>query len=592
MNEVEFARPWLLAGLILGPLAFVGWAVAVRRAAGKMRAITRNPQGGPPYLAAALFASASMLAIIAAALPQWGTTQSRVPRNGADLVIVLDISRSMDVRDVQPSRLAAAKAAVAQTLARLGGDRVGLVVFAGSSRLRFPLTTDLDAATQVISSLESGTIIVEGGSNAALGLDLAIAAFDEGSATGRAVLLLTDGDDLGGDPAASAERFRRSGIDLLVAGVGTATGGPVPVIDPKTFRPADKLDASGQPIVSRLNETFLRALAAASGGRYLGSDLSIVPGAVAGRLQALKSAQVDERATTIPIERFQWFAGGALALLVLGSAAEWLSRRGRRVGLAAAGLTALLLIGGCATGAYSANEAGREALRRGETALAIEKFIEAQAGKPDSAQVSLNLAAAYHAAERYDEATLAARRVTGSPASEDRAKAFASIGHHAFASGLLDEALEAFHRSLLEDSTDETTRHDYEVVRRLLKPEEAPSAPEGPPPGASPTPGDPDGDGQGEGGAGPPPSGGPAPAAPTGRPAAGGTPKPGPGTSRDAASIDRQLRDIDGQVARLVAEGGETPTAAQALEILRLLAERSRIAAQRDGTTSSNPRDY
>ena len=375
MNEVEFARPWLLAGLILGPLAFVGWAVAVRRAAGKMRAITRNPQGGPPYLAAALFASASMLAIIAAALPQWGTTQSRVPRNGADLVIVLDISRSMDVRDVQPSRLAAAKAAVAQTLARLGGDRVGLVVFAGSSRLRFPLTTDLDAATQVISSLESGTIIVEGGSNAALGLDLAIAAFDEGSATGRAVLLLTDGDDLGGDPAASAERFRRSGIDLLVAGVGTATGGPVPVIDPKTFRPADKLDASGQPIVSRLNETFLRALAAASGGRYLGSDLSIVPGAVAGRLQALKSAQVDERATTIPIERFQWFAGGALALLVLGSAAEWLSRRGRRVGLAAAGLTALLLIGGCATGAYSANEAGREALRRGDTALAIEKFI-------------------------------------------------------------------------------------------------------------------------------------------------------------------------------------------------------------------------
>ena len=590
MSEIDFARPWLLVALVLVPVAFAGWVAGVRRAARKMQAFSRTRQHGPPYLAAALFAGAAMLAIIAAALPQWGTTQSRVPRNGADLVIVLDISRSMDARDVQPNRLEAAKTALAQTLGRLGGDRVGLVVFAGTSRLRFPLTTDLAAATQVIASLESGTIIVEGGSSAALGLDLAIAAFDEGRAGGRAVLLLTDGDDLGGDPAATVERVRQSGIDLLVAGVGTAEGGRVPVIDPKTFRPADKLDASGQPIVTKLNETFLRAIATASGGRYLGSELATVPGAVAGRLQALKSAQVDERATTIPVERFQWFAGGALALLVLGSVAEWLSRRDRRPWLALAGLLATFLLGGCATDAYSANEAGRDALRSGDTALAIEKFIEAQAAKPDDAQISLNLAAAYHAAERYDEATLAARRVSGSPASEDRAKAFASIGHHAFATGQFEESLDAFHRSLLEDPTDETTRHDYEVVRRLLNPEDE-NPPAENPPGASPTPGEAADGGPGTGALPPTPNstptaGGRVPPPSTGPPGAG------PGASRDAASIDKQLRDLDAQVARLVAEGGERPTAAQALAILRLLAERSRIAAQRDGSTSNNPRDY
>lgn len=589
MSGVEFARPWLLLGLLLVPVAVTAWAIGARRAAGKLRAISRAPAGGGPYLATALFAAAAMLAIVAAALPQWGTIQSHVPRNGADLVIVLDVSRSMDARDVSPSRLDAAKATLAQTLARLGGDRVGLVVFAGTSRIRFPLTTDLAAATQVISSLETGAIIVEGGTNATLGLDLAMAAFDADQPGGRAVLLLTDGDDLGSDPAGSAERFRQSGVALLVAGVGTPEGGRVPVIDPKTFRPADKLDSSGQPIVSKLNETFLRALAAAAGGRYLGSDLAVVPGAVAGRLQSLKSAQVDERSTTIPIERFQWFAGGSLALLVLGSLAEWLSRRGRQFGLVVAVLTAALALTGCATDAYSANEAGRAALRGGDTGLAIAKFTEAQAARPEDAQISLNLAAAYHAAGRYDEATLAARRVTGSPAPEDRARAFASIGHHAFATGQLGESLDAFHRSLLEDPTDDTVRRDYEVVRRLINPDEA-TLPPGGPPGAAPTPGDAVSSGQGDG-TQPQPPGGTAPPGATGSPAAG-TPQPAPATSRDGAAIDKQLRDIDARVARLVEEGGETPTAAQAIEILRLLAERARIAAQRDGGTSNNPRDY
>ena len=589
MSEVEFARPWLLAGLLLVPLAFIGWTLGVRRASRKMHTISRDRPGRPPYFAAALFAAAAILALVAAALPQWGTTQSHLPRNGADLVIVLDISRSMDARDVQPSRLEAAKAALALTLTRLGGDRVGLVVFAGTSRLRFPLTTDLAAATQVLSSLETGSIFVDGGTNATLGLDLAVSAFEEGRIGGRAVLLVTDGDDLGGDPAASAERFRQTGIDLLVVGVGTAEGGRVPVIDPKTFRPGDKLDANGQPIVSKLNETFLRSLAAASGGRYLGSELSTVPGAVAGRVQTLKSAQVDERSTTIPVERFQWFAGGALALLVLGSVVEWLERRGRQLGLGLTGVMALLLLAGCATDAYSANEAGREALNRGDTGRAIEKFIEAQAAKPDDAQISLNLAAAYHAAERYDEATLAVRRVTASPASDDRAKAFASIGHHAFATGQLEVSLDAFHRSLLEDPTNETTRHDYEVVRRLIKPDEE-KQPADNAPDASATPGAASDGGQGSGTPAQTPAATPPPTQ-SGPPGAS-TQQSGPGTSRDSASVDKQLRDIDAQVARLVKEGGETPTAAQALEILRLLAERARIAAQRDGETSNNPRDY
>ena len=595
MSGIEFGRPLVLAALPLAPLAFVLWAWGMERARTRARLVSRRPMPRPPYVAAVLLGVAAALAVVAAALPQWGTKQSYVPRQGADLVVILDVSRSMDAGDVAPSRLVAAKSALVQTLARLGGDRVGLVIFAGTARLRFPLTTDLSAASQIISSLETGAVIVDGGTNASLGIDLAIDAFGEGDAGGRAVLLITDGDDLGGDPASAANRLKEAGIDLLVAGVGTPSGGAVPVLDTRTGKFVDKLDASGQPIVTKLNEPFLRAIAVASGGRYIGSDPEAIAGAVAGRLQALKSTRIDSRATDIPIERFQWFAGAALAAVVLGSVAEWLGRRsGRAVSFAVAVLP-LLLIGGCAAAAHTANEEGRRALRDGDTGLAIEKFTEAQAAKPDDPRLSLNLAAAYHAAARYDEASLAARRVTGSPASADRARAFASIGHHEFASGRLPEALDAFHRSLLEDPVDDTTRHDYEVVLRLLNKDnqsqsvDAPEPGQGTPPPGAGNPGEPS---PGPGGPGnPSATGTPVPAPRT--PSADASPSGGqPGDRATPQEIDRQLRQIDAQVARLVQQAGESPTAAQAVEILRLLAARSRLAGLRDDNASGNPRDY
>lgn len=590
MSDIHFARPWVLAAVPLVPIVFMLWAWGMERGRARARLVARSATPRPPYVAGLLFAVAAALAITAAALPQWGTEQSYVPRTGADLIVILDVSRSMDATDVAPSRLEASKTALAQTLARLGGDRVGLVVFAGTPRLRFPLTTDLAAATQVISSLETGAIIVEGGTNASLGIDVAIAAFADEHSGGRAVLLITDGDDLGGDPASAAQRLKDAGIDLLVAGIGTTGGGTVPVIEPRTGKFVAKLDSSGQPIITKLNEPFLRAVAVAAGGRYIGTDPALIPGAVAGRLQALKSTQIDRRATTIPIERYQWFAGAALAALVLGSVAEWLGRRSGRLLLFGAALIPILLLAGCASAAHTANEEGRKALRSGDTALAIEKFTEAQAARPDDPNVSLNLAAAYHAAGRYDEAALAARRVTGSPASDDRARAFASIGHHEFAAGRLPDALAAFHRSLLEDPMDDTTRHDYEVVLRLLKPDDTSESVDAPEPGQDPPP---PGGSRGDQSPVPgPPSatGTPAPAA--GTPSAGGSPGAGQPGGQTPQDIDRQIRQLDAQVARLVEQAGDTPTAAQAVEILRLLAERSRIAGLRDDGASANPKDY
>jgi Ca-activated chloride channel family protein len=587
MSDISFAREWMLLLLPVVPGALAAWWVGVRRAAARARTISRSRSAPPPYAAAVLFALAAAVAIVAAAQPRWGTRESKVERNGADLVIVLDISRSMAARDVAPDRLSAAKTSIDSTLSRLGGDRVGLVVFAGEARIRFPLTTDFTAARQVVDTLETGVVFVEGGTNAGLGLAEAVTLLSDDQHNGKVILLLTDGDDLSGDFATSAQLVAQSGASLLVAGVGTPDGATIPVVDPRNGIESPKLGADQAPIVTKLNETFLKTLSAAAGGRYLGSDLTVVPGAVDGRLRALQRAQIDSRPTILPVERYQYFVIAALALLVLASLAERLLRFPWRAGAAFAVLA--LLLGACATNEYEANEAGREALQAGDPATAIEKFLEVQVLRPADPDVALNLAAAYAAAGRNEEAIVSARRALDSNRPDIRARAYSSIGHHQFAAGRLAESLDAFRRALLEDGEDDKARHDYEVVLRLLFPdpetEETPAPGETPSPTGTPEPGSQPS--QQPGGAGTPQPGDPSPGSgtpqPGGTPQAGGTPTPGSTAgAQSKAELDRQIRDIDQRVNRLLQEAGETPSPAQALEILRLLAERSRLAGLRD----------
>ena len=146
MSELDFGRPLALIALVVVPAALGWWWVGLAKGTKQARFISRANPSRPAYFSAALLAIAAAAAIVAAAQPRWGTERTEVPRVGAELVVVLDVSRSMDARDVTPSRLEAAKAAVLATLARLGGDRVGVAIFAGTGRLRFPLTGDLEAA--------------------------------------------------------------------------------------------------------------------------------------------------------------------------------------------------------------------------------------------------------------------------------------------------------------------------------------------------------------------------------------------------------------------------------------------------------------
>ncbi|MCC7363369.1 MAG: VWA domain-containing protein [Dehalococcoidia bacterium] len=609
MSGVSFAHPWALGVLALVPVILGAWWWGLARGRRQLRQFARQTAPGTGYVTALLVSLAVALAIVAASQPRWGTRESAIPREGSELVVVLDVSRSMGATDVEPSRLAAAKTAITTTLERLGGDRVGLVIFAGNARVRFPLTTDFLAATQVISALETGSVIVEGGSSASQGLDLALSVFDPDAGAGKLILLISDGDDLGEDPGGAAQRVRDAGVDLLVAGAGSGEGTTVPVLDGRTGTIGPKVGVDGQPIVSRLNETFLRALATGAGGRYLGSDLGVVPGAVDGRLSALDRARFAEETAELPIERFQPFAIAALALLLLGTLLERMPLPSRRRAVMLAGATlAMLLLSGCATRGHDLNEQARDAYDRGDYERAIELFTEAQAEEPDNFRVTLNLATALHAAGRFDEAALAARRALVSPSTDVRNRAQALLGHHRFALGDLEGSLDAFKAALLEDPQDEASRHDYEVVLRLLRPAD-PAEDPGQGDDVTPTPSATQegegGEGEGEQSPEPGASGTPEPGSQPGPPGQGPT-QPGatpgqqapgqqggePGRPDSVFEVDQLLDQIDDEIAVLT-EGAEEPTAAEALRILQLLAERERISAIRDALAGGgDPNDY
>jgi len=589
-----FAAPaWLsLASVGIIAAALLGWSARQRAAAAKRFGQEGNSAAG--WAGAAVLALAVAGLALAAARPQWGVAEATLPRRGVDVVYVVDVSRSMGAEDVSPSRMAAATEAIAASFLELRDVRVGLVVFAGTARVRFPLTTDLRAAAAIVRMLEPGQVLVGPGTSVAAGIEEALSLFPPESESGRLVVIVTDGDDLGPAPAEALARLRAAGAELLVAGVGTPEGGTVPVFDRQRGEWVPLREADGTPVITRLDEAFLASVAALGGGGYIGADLSLLPGAVRGRVASLEAAVVETRTVRIPIERFHLFAWGVLGLLAAAWTVEGLRSRWRRVALALTAVATLIVVAGCASEAHRLNEAGRDAFAAGDFELAAQRFREALEADPANDQLALNLAAALHAAGRFEEAALAARRAAGSPDEGIRAEAHRFLGHHAFARGQLVQALAELRQSLVERPTD-AARHDYEVVYALLRgQQEPPPAPTPPPAGATP--------GAGASPTPQPGTSGPTPGTGGGSPQPDGqaTPQPGGGATESGSerpSSEAQLADriaaIDREVAAIIDAAGGELSPEDVERILELLAERERLSALRGAFSgATDPNDY
>ena len=253
------------------------------------------------------------LLVVALARPQWGFHWEEVRRQGLDLIVVLDTSRSMMASDIKPSRLQQAKWGIRDLLRNLRGDRVGLVPFAGSSLLQCPLTIDYAAFTMTLDDIYCG-IIPRGGTAIEQALRTAIQAFPASGTADRVVLLITDGEDHEGDPLALLPELKEKGIRVYTIGIGTLAGEMVPAGDGQGgyFK-----DRQGQIVKTALREDVLQKLALGTGGTYVRS----APGDTGlarvfnESINNLKRSEQETRTAKIYEERMVWPILAALLLL-------------------------------------------------------------------------------------------------------------------------------------------------------------------------------------------------------------------------------------------------------------------------------------
>jgi Ca-activated chloride channel family protein len=333
-------RLWLLAAVAalaaLGALSLLRRRRALRQALGPLAPRTA-PEANLTRPAARLSLSLGGLALLAVALaqPQCGTRTELSRRYGADVVVVLDVSRSMEARDVRPSRLERARLEVGALLDRLKGDRVGVVVFAGEAFVQCPLTTDYDAARLFLRAVGPDAVPQQGTAvaNALLGAKELLEAAERG-ARGKVVLLVSDGEDHDGRVLDAASALAAAGIRVHALAVGTAEGAPIPILDARGEVAGWRKDRRGNPVSTRLDEATLRLVADRGGGRlfHLGEAGRGIE-AVAAALEELERSELGERITVSYEDRYAAAAFPGFLLLLAGL----LLREGRGVSLSPAG---------------------------------------------------------------------------------------------------------------------------------------------------------------------------------------------------------------------------------------------------------------
>jgi len=321
---MNFGAPNWLWALAFLPLLVLLYVRAERRSAIKLREFV-SPRLLPQLagnvnrvrrairFAFVLFALA--LATIALAKPRWGYTYEDVKRRGLDLLFAVDTSRSMLSNDVAPNRLERVKLAAQDLITELQGDRAGLIAFAGRAFLQAPLTIDYDAAVESINDLDTKTI-PEGGTNISEAIALATQTFGKSAMGNRALIIFTDGEELSGDAVSEAKKAADAGVKIFTIGVGTAQGSLIPVEG--NGEPGFVKDAKGQVVKSKLDENRLREIAQATGGIYLHleSGPQTMRQLYAAGLSKLKTAEIDARLSSRPIERYEWPLAGAIVALI------------------------------------------------------------------------------------------------------------------------------------------------------------------------------------------------------------------------------------------------------------------------------------
>jgi Ca-activated chloride channel family protein len=473
---MSFAHPGLLLFLVL-LLPAGGWLA--RRAERRHRAALRRfgdpailgrssaiPSDRRSMMAWTLRLGALGFGLLALARPQWGERAGELARTGRDVLVLLDLSRSMSVSDAGGSRLEVARRAAWKTVSASPQDRVGLVVFGGSAFLQLPLTTD-QAALRLFLDAASPDDLGDPATDVSAALFAAARVFEhEGERGRRAVLLLSDGESGEGDLDGALAELHRAEIPVFAIGVGTAAGAPVPADSteaPERFH----RDHIGRIVVSRLEEADLRRAAEATGGMFARFDRKEQLERVTKALSQLQTRTLSARKSTERADRFQWPLAVAVMLLGLSGAAVTFGASRLQGDSVALVLLALLACTGDA--------------RRGERLYQEGRYPEADSAfgralaSDSTPRVAYNAGNTLYRLERYEDA---ARRYRQAGMKDDRLKqrSLYNLGNALVRAAEesperdepLHRAIEAYEEALRLDPGDADAKWNLELALKRL----------------------------------------------------------------------------------------------------------------------------
>jgi|TARA_B000000557_G_scaffold159701_1_gene129462 Ca-activated chloride channel family protein len=254
--------------------------------------------------------------IIASTGPQVGTRLTELKRQGIDIFIVLDVSKSMNAIDVSPSRLEKAKYELNRLINNLQGDRIGIIVFSGSAHLHLPLTIDYSAAKLFLNSIDTD-IISDQGTSLSSALNLALSQIKEDSEKYKVVVLVSDGEDHEGESLKIAEEAFQRNILVYTVGVGTNKGGPIPILNESGDR-VDFKKQNNKIVTTTLNEQILNEISSITRSKYYRIDNKA--NALAPLIKNLESMEKKELKTQVFTEyehRYQIFLLLSLVCLIV-----------------------------------------------------------------------------------------------------------------------------------------------------------------------------------------------------------------------------------------------------------------------------------
>jgi Ca-activated chloride channel family protein len=269
-----------------------------------------------PWLKFILFIIAYALLVVGIADPRIGSKMEEVKQKSADLMILLDVSNSMLAQDISPSRLENAKRSIAQLIDNLHNDRIGIIVFAGEAFVQLPVTTDYSAAKLFLNTISPDMVPTQG---TAIGsaIDLGMRSFDFENGTGKAMIVITDGENHEDDAVAAAKSAADKDVMINVIGIGSLEGAPIPIYEngqEKGFH----TDSLGKQVLSKLNEEMGKEVAAAGKGAYVrATNANSGMGIVMDQIGKVQRKTVDSRNFKDYEDRFQFFLGLALLVLML-----------------------------------------------------------------------------------------------------------------------------------------------------------------------------------------------------------------------------------------------------------------------------------